>query len=120
MPIVWGCPAFNQPRPAKMSEKPLPARAAVSWPRLLGLENTVQAFRYRGFRLLSRRSHAAPPTGDICRAAASGNCHSVDIVVTPRQGWAPSLRAWSVSSMSWLKTSESFRTVSGLAEGRLA
>src|ERR1700729_299509 len=31
----------------------------------------------------------APPTGDIRRAAASGNCHSGDIVVTLRQGPAP-------------------------------
>ncbi len=28
----------------------------------------------------------APPTGDARRAAASGNCHSGDIVVTPRHG----------------------------------
>ena len=80
---------FNQPRPAKMSEKPLPAaytqryRGRVFW----GLKTRYKRFVI-GVSVYFPVGVMGPPTGDIRRAAASGNCQSVDIVVTPRQGWA--------------------------------
>ena len=46
-----------------VSEKSLAMCAAFLKPRSLWLENTVQWFRYRRFRLLSRQSYGPPNRG---------------------------------------------------------